>query len=326
MTTAEALERWDSNQRGLLSSALSGIGVAASQVTAPFRGYGMERVPHLRSAYANAYKRFVPQRIGRISLGDVSLTADWSDTSIVPSLLFMRRYEPTYSRHLDKLVDPGMTVVDVGSHIGYYAVRYSRMVGRSGAVVAFEARSDMSDMLRRNISDNTGGASVKVIQAAASNYCGSGTLVHDIGNGGGASLAPRAVMNPGTAERVRVTTIDLEPCSRNLERIDILKIDVQGLELKVIEGAIQHIHRDWPTIGFECNPFQIEAAGDSAETGMQTLAEWGYDLFMADERRGQMLQIDHQHLIDRCITEKPDGTGYANVIAVHPEGRRIAAR
>jgi len=145
---------------------------------------------------------------------------------------------------------PGMLVVDVGANIGCHTVLMAKAVGPEGAVVAFEPQRIVHQMLCANAALN-GLLNVHALNAAAGREEG-GVQVPPMdyaaaGNFGGVRVAPGEGAGEPGGERVRLTTID----GLGLHACHFIKIDVQGMELDVIEGAAETIGVHRPALYFE---------------------------------------------------------------------------
>lgn len=147
-----------------------------------------------------------------------------------------------------QVVRAGATVVEVGANYGTHTLPLSRLAGPAGRVIAFEPQRLVFQALCANLALNSL-ANVDARQEAAGAEPGWITVppldYERENNFGGLSLAPSAGTTPG--ERVRLTPLD----SLELPRLDLLKIDVEGMELSVLEGASQTLQRCKPAIYVE---------------------------------------------------------------------------
>ncbi len=148
---------------------------------------------------------------------------------------------------LSLFVKPGAVVVDVGANIGTHAVALAQKAGPSGAVFAFEPQRVVHQVLCANFALN-GLLSARALHAAVGATPG-GLRVPDIdyavtGNFGGVPLGGWA-----EGETVPVLTLD----GFDLARCDLLKIDVEGMELDVMRGAERTLARLSPVLYFENN-------------------------------------------------------------------------
>jgi FkbM family methyltransferase len=278
-----------------------------NRATAPFRGYGMERLPGLRAVYSAVYGVVSPVGERTIRIQGIDMRVDFRDRSIVPSLWLTRRYEATYSRALDGLVGPGAVVVDAGAHVGYYALRYA---DRGADVFAFEPCSENRRLLANSVQSNRLG-SVLLHPAALSDRPGAGELWWDATNTGAAALNRDCVAEPVSSERVEVTTLDVECVDR---APDLIKIDVQGSEAAVLRGASDTVARCRPVVAFEYNIAQLVANGETPQAMLASLQVMDYELYLVDEHRGVVHRTSTEALHSWCLEEKQDGTGFANVI------------
>lgn len=136
-------------------------------------------------------------------------------------------YEPEQTRRALELVRRGATVFDVGAHIGYYTLLFSRLAGPGGRVVAFEPSPRNLPVLRWHVARN-GCANVRVEAAAVSAETGSARFTADTGSGTG------RLAESGTVE-VRTIRLD-DYVDAGGPMPDVLKIDVEGAELDVLLG------------------------------------------------------------------------------------------
>jgi FkbM family methyltransferase len=152
-------------------------------------------------------------------------------------------------------VKPGMCVIDIGANIGLYTIMASALVGQSGIVHAFEPSSSTYQLLKRNIELNSC-RNVTTNRLALSNSKESMVLKADPCHPSyDAHRYVERKNNVGsifkTDEEVRCLTLD--EYALNLEKIDFLKIDVEGAELMVLQGATAVLSLHNPTLMFECN-------------------------------------------------------------------------
>jgi FkbM family methyltransferase len=132
---------------------------------------------------------------------------------------------------------PGMTFVDAGAHVGQYSMLASGQVGAAGRVVAFEPHPVLGRVLRRNIR-RAGCANVTVSSLALGQASSRAELVlHPAANYGGSSLRPDDATAHHRRAPVRVAALDDYLDRAGVAQVDVLKLDVEGAELDVIEGA-----------------------------------------------------------------------------------------
>lgn len=159
---------------------------------------------------------------------------------------------------LRKHLPRGGTAIDIGAHKGGYTYWMAKTVGPAGLVVCFEPQPALAAALRENV---TGFKQVRVEQAAVSAAPGKLQLRVPGGSGSpGASLESRVV--PQADESFEVAVESLDHYAGKLRRpVHLIKIDVEGHELGVFEGAAALLRADKPMLMFECEA-RHHAAGD----------------------------------------------------------------
>lgn len=146
------------------------------------------------------------------------------------------------------LLGEGAVLIEVGANAGFLTVPLARMVGASGRVVAFEPQPAIHRLLCANVALN-GLGQVACVHAAV----GAAEGAIDVpvidpsrpGNFGAVSLVAGAA--PG-GKAAAVPLVSLDRACAGLERLDAIKIDVEGMELDVLKGAQGLIERFRPVI------------------------------------------------------------------------------
>ena len=153
---------------------------------------------------------------------------------------------------LSSILSPGCTVFDVGAFIGTHSLAFSRYAGDDGWVYAFEAQPIYCGLLQKNV-DLNARRNIHVINAAVGGSLGQLKIgapsFVDHSNYGGLKLSLYRDPAMASGELVPLITIDsLEPA-----RCDLIKVDVEGMELEVITGAERTLRILRPLVFAECN-------------------------------------------------------------------------
>ena len=156
-----------------------------------------------------------------------------------------------YSEHelqaLMRLVKPGAWIVEAGSNIGADTVPLARHIGRKGRLLAFEPQRLVHQMLCANLALNG------IFNVAARwMACGTGPgelVVPQLDYAKPANFGGVSLKESGPGERIPVVAID----SFHLPRCDLIKADVEGMELAGLQGSIETIRRHWPRLYIENN-------------------------------------------------------------------------
>ena len=179
-------------------------------------------------------------------------------------------YEGEFYHTVLSLAMEGDTVFDVGAHLGEYTVGFSDVVGEQGRVVAFEANPITAAMLQE-IVDVNNLQNVRLEASAVGSRVGCVSLSAQSHSPGQSLLHPSA----GETCEVRMTTIDSFVRETGLHP-DVIKMDVEGYELHVLEGARDTLRSVGPALCVEVHPARLEAAGMSPDAVGATLLEFGY--------------------------------------------------
>lgn len=163
-------------------------------------------------------------------------------------VLFNGGYEDREIAELCKYISHGGTVLDVGANIGLSALEFSRSAGPGGRVLAFEPHPDTAARLRKNL-DRNAAANVEIIQSAVG--AAPGTITFNESSDATLSSASVVPRNLVRSFDVPLTTVDLAWTKAGQPVVSALKIDVEGGELPVLQGASELLARDHPAILLE---------------------------------------------------------------------------
>ena len=158
-------------------------------------------------------------------------------------------------------VRQGGVVYDIGAHAGFYTLLSSRLVGPAGMVFAFEPSPLNLPHLRRHVELNRC-ANVRVLDCAISDEAG------EMGFDLAGSYQGR--ISEGGSVKVRVRTIDELIASGEVRPAQLVKIDVEGAELKVLKGGEQFFRKHHPTLFLATHGEQVHAEC------CELLSGWGF--------------------------------------------------
>jgi len=166
-----------------------------------------------------------------------------------------------------QMLKPGMTVVDVGANIGAHTVYFATAVGARGRVFAFEPQRIIYQMLCGNVALNMHG-NVVAVQAALGASPGR-IVVPRVDYTKGGNFGQVALDSAQPGETVNVQTLD----AYSLKSCHLIKIDVEGMEQSVLEGARKTLAAHQPILYVE-NDREEKSAGL-----IKWLLDAGYRLF-----------------------------------------------
>jgi FkbM family methyltransferase len=187
----------------------------------------------------------------------------------------------------------GMTMIDIGAHMGMYTMTASKLVGESGVVVAMEPSTREFQRLTFHVNLNDL-RNVRCLQVAGSSVSGEATLkIASEWNSGHNTIGE--FFNPEVEtireERVLTQTLDAVVSAQNLERVDLIKIDVEGHEMQVLAGAVETLTRFRPSLLIEVFEETLRRQGASVETVLDFLTEHGYVLNEFSDVDGSLVPL-----------------------------------
>ena len=195
--------------------------------------------------------------------------------------------DPNEFAFLDRFLQPGMTFLDIGANEGIYSVFAARRVGAEGTVWAFEPSRRELDRLRCNLELN--GLKVRVFPLALADSAGHADLrVAGYEHEGQNTLGGFAYTG---VELARTEPVDLmrldDVVEQNpLGRLDAIKVDVEGAELRLFRGATATLRRFRPVLLFEASDAALRLQGASCEALFDHLRNQQYDLYAFDRHSG----------------------------------------
>jgi FkbM family methyltransferase len=197
------------------------------------------------------------------------------------SIWLLGSFEPRTIALYKQVVRPGSVVLDIGANVGSHTVPLAGLVGADGVVHAFEATEWAFGKLRRNVAANS-----SIAGRVVANHC-------FLTDGRDDHESPEAIysswpleaggdLHPEHRGRLKVlgaalrTSLDRYAADRRLDTVSLVKIDVDGNELSVLQGGRQLLQRTTPAIVLELSPYTATEAGSSFGALLGFLSELGY--------------------------------------------------
>jgi FkbM family methyltransferase len=194
--------------------------------------------------------------------------------------IFLGLYERTTRRAIHRWVRPGSVVLDVGANIGAHTLELARRVGPSGKVIAFEPTSFAHTKLLRNLALNPSlAAIVKAEQLMLAASDGRRTELQIYSSW---PLVPADGLHSNHLGRLQPTegaagvSLDSYLERAGISRVDFIKLDVDGYECEVLEGARHCLDIFHPPIVMELAPYVLRERGASLAQLVNILGRSGY--------------------------------------------------
>lgn len=217
-----------------------------------------------------------------VRVGNYRMHADTLDRIIAIYLWKWGLLEGFETQWMRNAIQRGMCVLDIGANIGYYTLLMADLVGKEGAVYAFEPEPANYSVLVRNVALN-GHKNVVVVPKAVVSSNHSVKFYKNKGNRGDNSLYGSLGVNYACIE---VEGVSLDSYFPSGKKIDLIKMDIQGGEIEAFGGMERVIH-DNPKIKiiFELTPEKYDdPAADSVSLLSALQDRYGLTLLRIDER------------------------------------------
>mgnify|MGYP006091446897 FL=1 len=165
--------------------------------------------------------------------------------------IYRENYEPLLQNY-HNLLKKNDVVLDIGANQGIYSLAFAKLIGENGKVIAIEPFKQMNNYFKDNIRLN-GFQNIEIIEKVVSDNIGYEEI--DFGSGIVSASIVRNFKN-SVKQKVESTTVD-EIC-KNLDRLDFIKIDIEGAELKALKGAEKTLNNHKPKLSLEVDQHSFE--------------------------------------------------------------------
>jgi FkbM family methyltransferase len=216
--------------------------------------------------------------------GKRKMWIDLGDRYVSRGCLF-DNYEPWETAFVCQHLKAGSVFLDIGANIGWFTLLASTLVGETGSIVAFEPRPETAEHLRQTVEANLLSNRIVLRQCALADAEGSAFInsAFDTNNPGGSFVLPHPAGGDMESTPIAVRTLD----SFTFDKVDFIKMDVEGSEMKVIKGGIRTIFRCRPIILSEINPSALmQVSGATPDDFLRIFSELNYEVSIVDPARG----------------------------------------
>lgn len=220
--------------------------------------------------------KFPKGTVRNVKRGGIYYQLDLSDYQ---EWLIYFRCKSDSSLYLLDYLGRAQTIMDVGANIGQTALNMRKKQKKKGiapTIYAFEPFPDTFEKLDRNVQKNNAQKEIHCVRLGIGSEAGVLPMIkHSEANSGGYRISP--VQVPGSID-IRVSTIDTFVEQQNIQKIDFLKIDVEGFEMEVLKGARKTIQQFRPVLVFEYGIENILAQNGNIEEVLSWILENNYKI------------------------------------------------
>jgi len=208
-------------------------------------------------------------------------------------IYFQGLYEPVEAFLFTSILQPGMTVVDAGANVGQYTLLASRAIGPAGTVYSFEPVPSTFSRLQSHVRDNR----LENVQLTRAALWAEATVLRiglspDMSNNCGAYSVGSS--NPATTLECHSLRLDDFVFERRIDRVDLVKMDIEGAELFALHGMLSTLRRHRPILLMEVNRVAATRLGYSpADLWDLLVTDLGYRAWA----------IGHSHHVSHALTD-----------------------
>lgn len=205
------------------------------------------------------------------------------DEWIQQHIYFLGYFEPRGIRYIKNQLYEGEVFVDIGANVGAYSLVASGLVGRSGKVIAFEPASKSFLRLSKNISMNGLTNIIPERKAVLDKNSQIELYISNRHNMGMSSIFHHD-SESGISEKVEAISLDDYAEKKNIPRISVIKIDIEGSEMLALRGMGKIIENFRPRILIELKEETLTESGYQVNDIEEYLIHSGYEKYIINEQ------------------------------------------
>jgi len=230
------------------------------------RGMLSKLAPNQYQYPTNSFRTF--------TVNGITMTVDISD--YIGHYIYFGFKDNSVSGLLN-LVSPNITILDIGANIGFTALNMAKKSQPNGVVYAFEPDPFNFSQLKKNTSQNKQNVLIQNV-GLGSRTDQLKLEVNTFNNRGGNRINNAASANYSVIDIIRT---DDFISTNKIEKVDLVKIDVEGFEMQVLLGADQMLKKDKPVMFIELSDNNLREQGSTAKELIQHLTNLGYSCYNA---------------------------------------------
>ena len=261
---------------------------------------------HLNSHYrAKIFFKAIVSSILRVLIFNKGIAKKIGDQKIILDCYFAfsdyKSFGDGHNNGFNKLLEISQdkkVVFDVGAHIGLCAIPLSHSIANDGVIYAFEPGAANVKFLKRNIAYN----SISIEKIKVLPYLVGAESKEEIPFHESRTASAMNSIIPYKANNITMTVykkqVSLDDfCSQNSIVPEVIKIDVEGAEISVLEGAKEILECFKPAIMLSVHPRHLEMMGSSIEKLVSLIKSCGYKIIDMDGKPAKQLKLAEYILI-----------------------------
>jgi len=210
-----------------------------------------------------------------IKINECTLTLIPNDKGISERLLLFNVHEPLVTKLLIRELKEGMTCLEVGGNLGYYATLESKIVGDKGKIIAIEPSPRNFSYLKHNL-EQQNRSNYEVYNFACGNQEGEVKfLVSDKSNRCMVIKDGDEIPSDLEVIKIPIKKLDIFLKEKGIEKIDFIRMDVEGYERNILEGAMKLLTKFKPLMLVEVH--KMIMGDDLTKKFFNELKTYGYE-------------------------------------------------
>jgi len=202
-----------------------------------------------------------------------------------PFAMATDKYEAGTTRLLTQIIEPGMVVIDIGAHVGYFTLLAAQQVGPTGHVYSFEPDPSNHRLLQQNI-DANGYTNITATRKAVSKSSGSAQLMLSSRDNGTHSLYAQDSRDANTVN-VDLVSLDEFLADAGWPKVDLIKMDVEGAEMDALVGMSRLLDESpGLKLVMEFNPGLLRSASVDPLEFLAKPVELGFEVYVIGDQEG----------------------------------------
>lgn len=204
------------------------------------------------------------------------------------SIFITGKYEPAIQKAFAVNVQPGDVVLDIGANVGAHAMILAELTGKTGMVYAFEPTDWAYQKMVRNLFLNP---QLKVMPIHAALTDPNGSPIPETISSSWDLTLPLREANPLDAGYARSTSgcsqysLDQWVQNTGIEKVNVIKLDVDGFETRVLRGAVETLRKFKPRIICEWAPHHFQNPKEPFQEMIHILVRVGYEFYSLDGKK-----------------------------------------
>lgn len=249
------------------------------------RDYYMAYMPLRYHLYYYIYSLLSNKKTVIRNIQNNKMVLNLHDKGLSKQLFFYNYREPNCTELTKKLLQPGMTVLEIGANIGYYALIESKAIGKTGSIHAFEPFSQNFEILKKNVAINNYDDRVTLYNKAVSNVSGTNKIFIP-------KKMNRCNMLSSNGEKYEtVESITIDGFFDKKFAPDFIRMDVEGFEYYIFDGMINTLKKTKDCIVYmEYHPYLIEKEGLDYHKPIELLFSLGFSPIYVVKEYGALLE------------------------------------